>query len=334
MKRRDEFLVGLALLAGLGAVVLGALYLSDADIGLREQLRPSRFRSVGRLQPGAPVMLRGVKIGRVDALRLSDNDWVEVDLRVDRTVNLPAEPAVIAVPASLFGEWQAVILDRREVTDPTVRAALDQAADGAGDALPGADLPDIGTLTLQASRIAADVGSITERVEGAIDSSVIADLQRSVSELRTMATRLNEFARTETSTLGRITGSADRLTASATEASQHLTTTLGRVEEATRDGRVERMAGSAERTSANLDSITADLRIVSRTARENRETLVRVLATLDSVLTRLEGGRGTLGMLVSDSTLYRETTLAITELRALISDIRENPRKYFRFSVF
>jgi phospholipid/cholesterol/gamma-HCH transport system substrate-binding protein len=74
--------------------------------------------------------------------------------------------------------------------------------------------------------------------------------------------------------------------------------------------------------------------MVSRTARENRETLVRVLVTLDSVLVRLEGGRGTLGMLVSDSTLYRETTLAVTELRALIVDIRQNPRRYFRFSVF
>jgi phospholipid/cholesterol/gamma-HCH transport system substrate-binding protein len=226
------------------------------------------------------------------------------------------------------------VVDRDEVSDPNVRSALEQAAVGAGDALPGSDLPDIGELTAQASRIAADVGLITERVEGAIDSSVIADLRRSVSELRAMATRLNEFAATETSTLGRITTSAERLSSSATEASERLGTTLGRVEEATRDGRVERIAGATERTTANLDSITADLRLVSQTARENRETLVRVLATLDTVLTRLETGRGTLGLLVSDSTLYRETSAAVSELRALIADIRLNPRKYFRFSVF
>jgi len=59
-----------------------------------------------------------------------------------------------------------------------------------------------------------------------------------------------------------------------------------------------------------------------------------VLSTLDSVLTRLEGGQGTLGMLVSDSALYRETLSAVSEFRALVADIRQDPRKYFRFSVF
>lgn len=334
MKRRDEFLVGLVLLAAIAVVVLGAIFLSDADIGRREEIRTARFRSVGRIQPGSPVILRGVKIGTVEALRLADNAWVEVDLRVARAIELPDDPAVVAVPASLFGEWQAVIVGRGEVSDPNVRAALAEAAVGAGSALPGSDLPDIGELTAQASRIAADVGLITERVEGAIDSVVIAELRRTVTELSTMARRLNEFAASETSTLGRITNSADRLAVSATEASDRLNTTMGRVEEATRDGRVERIAGAAERVTSNMDSLTADFRAVARTANENRESLVRVLSTLDSVLTRLEGGRGTLGMLVSDSALYRETLSAVSEFRLLIADIRQDPRKYFRFSVF
>jgi hypothetical protein len=40
------------------------------------------------------------------------------------------------------------------------------------------------------------------------------------------------------------------------------------------------------------------------------------------------------GRLVQDSTLYVEANQAIMELRALLADIRENPRKYFKFSVF
>jgi phospholipid/cholesterol/gamma-HCH transport system substrate-binding protein len=51
-------------------------------------------------------------------------------------------------------------------------------------------------------------------------------------------------------------------------------------------------------------------------------------------MSRLQRGQGTLGKLTMDSTLYEETTAAVSELRALLADIRVNPRKYFRFSVF
>jgi phospholipid/cholesterol/gamma-HCH transport system substrate-binding protein len=327
VNRRNEFLVGIAVLAAIAAVILGAIFLSDTNVGRSEVIRVARFRSVGRLQPGAPVILRGVKVGTVEMLRLADNAWVEADLRVDRTVELPDRPAVVAVPASLFGEWQAVFVGRDELTDPNVRLLLDEAARPGGDVLPGADLPDIGELTAQASRIASDVGLITERVQGAIDSSVISDLQLSVRDLRLMADRLNEFANTEAGTLGRITGNTERLTASASS-------TLARVDSATRDGRLDDIVGSTQRFTSNLDSISTDLREVAAAAHESRESLTRILAVLDSVLTRMEGGRGTLGLLSADSTLYLEATATVSELRSLIADIKANPRKYFRFSVF
>jgi len=48
----------------------------------------------------------------------------------------------------------------------------------------------------------------------------------------------------------------------------------------------------------------------------------------------LQQGQGTLGLLTSDSTLYRETTKTVVQLRTLLADIQANPRRYFRFSVF
>jgi hypothetical protein len=39
-------------------------------------------------------------------------------------------------------------------------------------------------------------------------------------------------------------------------------------------------------------------------------------------------------MLATDSTLYREATLTVVQLRTLLADVQANPRRYFRFSVF
>jgi hypothetical protein len=58
------------------------------------------------------------------------------------------------------------------------------------------------------------------------------------------------------------------------------------------------------------------------------------LTNADSLFSRLSRGEGTLGMLSRDSTLYREATLTVVQLRTLLADIQANPRRYFRYSVF
>ena len=61
---------------------------------------------------------------------------------------------------------------------------------------------------------------------------------------------------------------------------------------------------------------------------------MRALMAADSALTRLQEGRGTLGLISRDPALYNESLETLQELRRLISDIQANPRKYFKFSVF
>jgi phospholipid/cholesterol/gamma-HCH transport system substrate-binding protein len=335
MMRKNEFLVGLVILAAVALVVIGALFLSEADLGGSTTLQTARFRSIGRLTPGSPVLLRGVRVGTVQEVRLADNEWVEVDLRIDRRVDYPARPAVIVFPGSLFGEWQVVITSLDQLpTNPVLRTGIMTAAEGAGDRWPGADLPGIGELTAEASRIATDVGLITSRVEGAIDSTVIAHLQATVADLREMADRLNEFAQTEASTLGRITTRASTMTDNLSDASASLRSTLSRLDTATGDGTLSDIMASTRGASANIRDATADVKELTSAMRENRETLVRVLQGLDTLMIRLQRGEGTLALLTTDSTLYRETTATVIELRSLLADIRVNPRKYFRFSVF
>ena len=58
------------------------------------------------------------------------------------------------------------------------------------------------------------------------------------------------------------------------------------------------------------------------------------LATGDSLVTRINSGRGSLGMLVNDSSLYRHSDSLVIELRALIADLRKNPGRYLSVRIF
>ena len=125
MKRSNEFAVGLAVLAALALVIGGALWLSETDVNQKQASYTARFRTVGGLGVGGPVTLRGVEVGRVEAIRLVENEWVETEFSIDRSVELPRKPAVISASASLFGEWSANIVPFEPLPmDPNLRNAL------------------------------------------------------------------------------------------------------------------------------------------------------------------------------------------------------------------
>jgi len=335
MKRENEFAVGVAVIAALAVVVGGALWLSGAHLGKTEAVYTARFRTVGGLGVGAPVVLRGVRVGRVEAIRLASGRWVEADLKIYSGVTVPAKPAVIAASASLFGEWAATLVPPDQLPDdPNVRAAIAEAAVGAGSKWPGATLPDIGELTAQASRIATDIGLVANRVQTAFDSEAVVELRRSIRDFGQVADRLVRVTNDQAQVLGSVGSNLRQGSDILAHAAANLSTTLGRVDSATNQGQLGTILNNSAATSQDLRVASSNLRDLTEAAHRNQESLVRVLVNADSVMSRLANGTGTLGLLVSDSTLYRETTLTMIQLRQLLSDIQANPRKYFTFSVF
>lgn len=118
------------------------------------------------------------------------------------------------------------------------------------------------------------------------------------------------------------------------QAATDLQATLGRVDSATNQGQLSTILDNSAVASQDIRAASADFRELLDAAHKNQESLVRVLVAADSVMARIANRGGTLGLLVADSALYRETTLTMIQLQQLLSDIQANPRKYFTFSVF
>ena len=335
MKRENEFAVGLVIIAALAIVVVGALWLSGTHLGKAEAVYTARFRTVGGLGVGSPVVLRGVRVGRIEAIRLAPGNWVDADLKIYTGVTTPEKPAVIAASASLFGEWAATLISREPPPDdPNVREALAEALAAGAGKWPGATLPDIGQLTAQASRIATDIGAVANRVQTAFDSQAVADLRRSIRDFGTIADRLVRVTNEQADVIGDVGSNLQQGSQALARVATDLRATLGRVDSATNQGQLATILNNTAATSTDLRTAAQDFRQLMDAAQRNQESLVRVLVSADTVLTRISNRSGTLGLLVADSTLYRETTLTMIQLRQLLSDIQANPRKYFTFSVF
>ncbi len=335
MKRSNEYAVGLTVFAAAILVVIGAIGLGRIHIGRQDVVRTARFRSVGGLGPGANVTLRGVKVGRVATIRVVKDDWVEFDFRLKPDLKLPAKPTAIAAPATLFGEWRVNILPIEDASsDREVQSQLAEAQAVGGDVWPGTTLPDIGEITLQASRIAGDIGVITNRIEGALDSNAVGDVKQSLKDLRATVVRLTRLANSESDNFSTLSGNLTRTSNEVGVASHRFNTVLGRVDSATMNGQLQDLLSSTRQTSQALRQMTADMQELVGDVKEHRRSLVRILEASDSLLTKVQSGRGTLSLLASDSALYHEATQTVQQLRQLLADIQANPRRYFRFSVF
>jgi phospholipid/cholesterol/gamma-HCH transport system substrate-binding protein len=334
VKRPNEFVVGLVAIGGVLAVVVGAIVLGRLHLGQRDEIHTARFRSIGGLGAGANVALRGVKVGRVAVIRVAADDWVEVDFRLKPDLRLPARPAAIAAPATLFGEWRVNILAIEEAPSDLAQQQLIEAAAVGGNVWPGTTLPDIGEITLQASRIAGDIGLITNRIGGALDSSAVADVRASLRDLRQTVVHLTQMANAQSENLSTLSGNLSHASGDVDVASRRFSTVMGRVDSATSNGQLQEVLSSTRDASRALRQMTTDMQSIVNDVKEHRQSLVRVLTASDSLLTRVQEGRGTLSLLASDSALYHEATGAVQQLRALLADIQANPRRYFRFSVF
>jgi len=91
----------------------------------------------------------------------------------------------------------------------------------------------------------------------------------------------------------------------------------------------------------------SDLEELSRKVKEGKGTLGRLLESpelyddldknlkqLSSILGKIEKGEGLAGALVTDSELTKELERTIEEMKNLLKDIKEHPKKYFKFSLF
>jgi phospholipid/cholesterol/gamma-HCH transport system substrate-binding protein len=52
------------------------------------------------------------------------------------------------------------------------------------------------------------------------------------------------------------------------------------------------------------------------------------------LVTKVERGEGTLGKLVTQDDLYQRADKILADVETLLADVKKNPTRYFKFSVF
>jgi phospholipid/cholesterol/gamma-HCH transport system substrate-binding protein len=156
-------------------------------------------------------------------------------------------------------------------------------------------------------------GKALVRVQSLLDDRTIQNVHEGGDDLRKLMRQLNDVATEQRVEFAALTGSLRHTAAS--------------LEKTATGPEIDRSVKRIDVVTAKLDSIAS---VLDRTARSS-----------ESILARIDRGEGSLGKLTKDDALYDNAAdaaatmkKAAEEFERLAADVRADPKKYLKLSVF
>jgi len=334
MKRSTDAVVGLVVIVIVIALGGSLAWVKGSDVGKRQNEVIARFHDVGNARVGNVVVIRGVVGGRIQGIELAPAGWVDVRMKLDPSVQLAAEPVVLLNESSLFGEWQATIVERSALPhDETVRQQIADASRERG-VLPGATLPGIGKLTAVAGQIAGDVANVAGRVEVAFDDQAARELRGSIRNVADLSKTLATTVRMHASDLDTLTNQLRTTIATLNRTAVTVQGTAQRIDSAATSQQVRDIIENLATASTELRHTSTQVRDLSARFATTQGRLDSFLANSDSVMVKINRGQGSLGLFITDPSMYRRSDSVLVQLRALLADIQANPKRYVSVKLF
>ena len=334
----SELKIGVMTVVALGLAVL-LTFLVGGQGGFFWQRYPlkTRFTNVQGLKSGAVVRVAGVEVGTVTGVEFVGAE-VEVSLEVHNSMRsrITGGSRASIGSVSLLGE---------PVVDISPSSEGAPIADGgfvAASHAPRqlADVAESASLSLQeATKLLSEVregrGTVGQLFT---NDALYQDVKGFVAAAENVASRLQRGE----GTIGQLMTNP--------QAYKELLAALDNLEGVTRriaagEGSLGRLlqddalADSVTSVTRDLEDIAGKVNAGTGTAGklvndpELYDRLNALAERLDQVSKRLDTGEGTVGQLLQDKQLYENMNGAASELRALIGDIRKDPKKYLNVKV-
>lgn len=296
-----------------------------------------QFPNVAGLMSGSPVRVSGVEVGSVTKVELVQNG-------ADVTFNI-------------IDDMRPIVTDRSTAKIGSIsllgEGAVDIEPGPGGTPLPdwayvptGKPAPTIAELTEQAGAGITDVTAIIADLragKGTVGKLLTDEaLYRDFNNLIAAADRVAQNLATSKGTMGKFLNDPkvyDELNASVgnlNEITAKLRRGEGTLGQLLND---PALAKSLTTTSTNIEGLTGKLNRGEGTAGKllTDDALYKrmdsLTARLDTVLQNLNNGQGTAGQLLHDKQLYENMNATVSEMRALIAEIKKDPKKYLNVKV-
>jgi phospholipid/cholesterol/gamma-HCH transport system substrate-binding protein len=278
-------------------LIVGILWLKNFQVAQKTMTISVLFPEVGGLQKGDAVQVNGVECGQVRTVALA-GDKVRVTLALSQSVPIGRDARISIRDRGMMGEKFVLIRsphDTPAVVNGDQLTGHFDAGMAEVMAMSGAMLQDLQGLTAQVNQL------LRTDQKGQDLQSIIRDMAALTADLRAAAAENRSDVRAAVTGMRKSAAQMDALLrAHGSDVGVALRT--------------------ATSTAVHMDSLTSQLMSLS--------------ASLQVVADQVRYGRGTIGQMVYDDSMYTVLTNTVQDASTLVTDMLKHPKKYFKFSLF
>ncbi|MFT7587915.1 MAG: phospholipid/cholesterol/gamma-HCH transport system substrate-binding protein [Limisphaerales bacterium] len=307
MKLSTEFKVGILAVIAITALVLGFDFLKGNNTFNRGRNFYVVYDRVPGVQESDPVKINDLLVGRVKELKLQDDYTIIARLNITNEAPIPEDTRAMISSSDLLGAKQIDLVIGQSSTLAK-----------SGDEL-------VGTIEIGLQdQLKAELQPITERF-----ISLVAQVDSTVAMISTIfsgkstKSMENSFVSVSESldNFRRTSGRIDNMVAEQTNEIDSIFTNLAILTASFADN-----AGQFDKIFTNMATITDSLAALEFTETVSNANIA--IKRLNQIITQLEDGKGSLGLLLKDEELYNNLNASSEDLDLLLKDIKENPRRY------
>ncbi|HIO42226.1 MAG TPA: MCE family protein [Aquifex sp.] len=304
------FFVTLSALALAGVI----LFFGELPIGKGNRVEYyAYFENVGGLSKGADVRVAGVKVGKVKDLRFK-NGKVEVVLELNGNVPLYRDAVAKIESLGLLGDkyvevepghpWSGKLPPNSVISHTEVPPGFSQM------------VASISKTASSIDRLALNLNLLLEENRKRLDD-LIANLQALTKNLNLL---LEENRKNVTLTLENLRETLKVLRKELPQLAENYNRLAKNLNGLIKDSQpyavktLKNLALLSEQLNEELPKLVRNLNTAGETLAKNREALSQTLRNIAKITKKIEEGRGTLGKLVNDKSLYVELKRSVKTL--------------------
>jgi phospholipid/cholesterol/gamma-HCH transport system substrate-binding protein len=332
---RNEVKLALFALAAMLLGFWGFRFLQGTNILNARKGYITSFQDIKDLKVSSPVFISGYQVGTVTEINLDENDprkvWVEFSVK--RGVNIPKTTFVVLYPINLTG-GMALRLDYSKPCKGDDCAEAGTHFASTSESMLNSLLGKPDSLTPYVQKMQAGVNALSDTLFSPYNNTGLSrtarDLEASMAHIKALTANMNSMVVGNQVALSSVLKNLASVTQTLSSSQNQIKSMLTNFDQfSTGLGKVN-MVNTTGKVDKTLDSATVAAHQLKMTLASTEKTI----SELQTTLSRINNGNGTIGKLASDETIYKNLLRTSTNMDLLLQDLRLNPKRYVHVSVF
>lgn len=304
-----EAKIGIMVSLSLIVMVAGSYYLKGFNLFSADKKYYCYFDNIEGLTPSSSIQANGMVVGNVSDIVLEENSKIKVTLSINKKIKIPeGTTATVSTPDLMSSKVLKLelgkgskALENEAIIDSRVEMGLFNKVNAQVDPA----FNSVNKIILRLDSVMASIQHVLNPSTEKNLENAIASMELTMKNFAALSTSLNK----ESGALAGIIHHTNKITENVANNSKN----------------IDAIIGNLKTTTDKLSKADLD------------KTIARLQSTLEQtqiLLSKINNGDGSLGMLANDKKLYQNLSNSMATLEKLLDDVKKHPSRYINVRVF